>query len=137
MLILWYNVAYGIETYPIHILFAEVGLMKIAIIGSRGIGDIELDKYMPAEVSEIVSGGAVGVDSLAEQYAKEHNIPLTVFLPEYKRYGRAAPLKRNEQIANYADTVLAFWDGKSRGTKFTIDYCKGTGKPVRVCLISL
>ena len=111
--------------------------MKVAVIGSRSICGIELEKYIPAEVCEIVSGGAVGVDSLAEAYAKKHGIPLTVFLPEYKKYGRAAPLKRNEQIVDYADTVIAFWDGKSKGTKYTIDYCRKVRKSVWVHMISL
>ena len=55
------------------------------------------------------------------------------FRPDYKRYGRgAAPLKRNLQIIEYADIVLAFWDGTSKGTKFVIDNCKKMGVEVRV-----
>ena len=54
------------------------------------------------------------------------------FLPDYARYGRAAPLRRNVQIVAYADLVLAFWDGKSRGTRFVIDQCRKQGVPVRV-----
>ena len=50
-----------------------------------------------------------------------------MFLPEYSRYGRGAPLKRNPQIIEYADVVIAFWDGKSKGTKYVIDNCKKTG----------
>ena len=58
--------------------------------------------------------------------------PTTEFLPDYARYGRAAPLRRNVQIVAYADLVLAFWDGKSRGTRFVIDQCRKQGVPVRV-----
>ena len=90
--------------------------MKVAVIGSRNITLNNLGDYLPEGLTEIVSGGAKGVDTYARQYANEHNIKLTEFLPEYNRYKRGAPLKRNIQIAEYADKVLAFWDGKSRGT---------------------
>ena len=83
---------------------------------------------------EIVSGGAKGVDTCAREYALANGLKLTEFLPEYNRYGRGAPLKRNLQIIDYADCVLAFWDGQSRGTKFVIEHCKAQGKPVRVFL---
>lgn len=106
--------------------------MKVAVIGSRGLTVKELGKYLPAEVTEIVSGGAKGVDTSAREYAVAKGIKLTEFLPEYKKYGKAAPLKRNITIIEYADLVLAFWDGKSRGTKFVIDHCKSMGVPVKV-----
>ena len=109
--------------------------MKVAIIGSRGLVTNDLGKYLPDGVTEIVSGGAMGIDTCARAYASEKNIPLTEFLPEYRRYGRGAPLKRNVQIVDYADAVLAFWDGESRGTKFVIDYCNRLSKPVTVILI--
>ena len=73
--------------------------MKVAVIGSRDIKDINLGEYLKDDVTEIVSGGAKGVDTVASQYAKENNIKLTEFLPEYNRYKRGAPLKRNIQIA--------------------------------------
>ena len=106
--------------------------MKIAVIGSRGIAAVNLEKYLPPETDEIVSGGAKGVDTVAKEYANRNGIKLTEFLPEYDKYGRGAPLKRNITIIEYADMVLAFWDGKSRGTKFVIDNCKRTGIPVKV-----
>lgn len=106
--------------------------MKVAVIGSRGITSVDLEKYLPKDVTEIVSGGAKGVDSCAREYALSHGIKLTEFLPDYKRYGRGAPLKRNLQIIEYADIVLAFWDGESRGTKYVIDNCRKSGKEVKV-----
>ena len=102
--------------------------MKIAIIGSRSIELQNLSDYLPENVSEIVSGGARGVDSSAAEYAKTNNIKLTEFLPDYARYGKGAPIVRNKQIAEYADEVLAFWDGKSRGTLSVIKYCEKIGK---------
>jgi len=106
--------------------------MKIAVIGSRGITAVNLEKYLPPETKEIVSGGAMGVDTVAREYANRNGIKLTEFLPEYEKYGRGAPLKRNITIIEYADAVLAFWDGKSRGTKYVIDNCKQRGIPVKI-----
>lgn len=106
--------------------------MIVAIIGSRGLHVTDLEKYLPSEVTEIVSGGARGIDRCAREYALSHGIKLTEFLPEYKKYGRAAPLKRNIEIIEHADLVLAFWDGSSHGTKFVIDNCKNQHIPVKV-----
>ena len=106
--------------------------MKIAVIGSRGLKVDNLGKYLPDEVTEIVSGGAKGIDTCAREYANANGIKLMEFLPEYEKYGRSAPLKRNLQIIDYADLVLAFWDGQSRGTKYVIDNCEKRNKKVRV-----
>lgn len=106
--------------------------MRVAVIGSRGLRVENLEQYLPTDTTEIVSGGAVGIDTCAKEYALTHGIKLTEFLPEYKKYGRSAPLRRNVTIIEYSDLVLAFWDGKSRGTKFVIDNCKERGIPVRI-----
>lgn len=110
--------------------------MKIAIIGSRNVKVDNLSAYLPEAISEIVSGGAKGIDTQAAEYAKSHNIKLTEFLPEYSRYKKGAPLKRNIQICEYADKVFAFWDGGSRGTKFVINYCKEHDIPVEIILVN-
>ena len=104
--------------------------MKVAVIGSRGLEFHDFGKYLPEDTTEIVSGGARGIDSCAAQYAREHGIPVKEFLPRYELFGRAAPLQLNIQIIEYADLVLAFWDGASRGTKFVIDKCREMGKHV-------
>ena len=57
---------------------------------------------------------------------------MTIFYPDYKQYGKSAPLKRNLKIIEYADIIYAFWDGKSRGTKFVIDNCRNFNKPIKV-----
>lgn len=108
--------------------------MKVAVIGSRGLKVDNLGEYLPEGTTEIISGGAKGVDTCAREYAIAHNIKLTEFLPEYKKYGRNAPLLRNISIIERADVVLAFWDGKSRGTKFVIERCYDVGK--RIYIIS-
>ena len=109
--------------------------MKVAVIGSRSLNIDNIGKYLPEGVTEIVSGGAKGIDSCVREYAKKNGIKLTEFLPEYSKYGRGAPLRRNLEIIAYADEVVAFWDGKSRGTKFVIDNCKKQSKKVTVYMI--
>ncbi len=106
--------------------------MKVAVFGSRNITEVNLKEYLPEGTEEIVSGGAVGVDSVAARYAKENGIKLVEFLPEYNFYGRRAPVMRNKKIAEYADEGIAFWDGTSRGTIHTVNYFKNMGKKVRI-----
>ena len=108
--------------------------MKIAIICSRVLTVSNLEKYLPKETTEIVSGGAVCIDTCAKEYAIKNNIKLIECLPEYEKYGRSAPLRRNLSIIDYADCVIAFWDGRSHGTKFVIDNCKKKNKKVRVLI---
>ncbi len=108
--------------------------MKIAVIGSRNLKVENLEEYLPVDCTEIVSGGAKGIDECASKYAKAHDITLTEFLPQYEKYSRAAPIVRNKQIVDYADSVLAFWDGRSKGTNSVIRYCEKTGKPCKIIL---
>lgn len=107
--------------------------MKIAVVGSRGVTVSNLEEYL-SDAREIVSGGARGVDSCAAEYARRAGIALTEFLPEYDLYGRGAPIVRNKKIVDHADSVLVFWDGKSRGSKWVIDYAEKIGKPCRVII---
>lgn len=109
--------------------------MKLAIIGTRTLVIENLKKHISKGVTEIVSGGARGVDRQAADFAKTHGIKLTEFLPDYARFGKGAPLKRNVQIAEYADEVLAFWNGKSKGTLFTIELFKKLNKKVEVKIV--
>jgi predicted Rossmann fold nucleotide-binding protein DprA/Smf involved in DNA uptake len=108
--------------------------MKLAIIGSRGLKIENLADYVRENVTEIVSGGAKGVDSDAEKYANANGIKLTVFLPEYSRYKKGATRVRNRQIVDYSDQVLALWDGGSKGTVSVIEYSKKQGKKVTVII---
>lgn len=111
--------------------------MKIAIIGSRGLKLTNFEDYLDEKVSEIVSGGAKGIDECARKYANEKGIPCIEFLPEYNKYGRYAPLKRNIDIIEYADVVLAFWDGRSKGTAHVIRECEKRNKPLKIIELSL
>ena len=106
--------------------------MRVAVIGSRGLSVGDLGKYLPEDTTEIVSGGAKGIDQCAKEYALKHNIKLTEFLPQYGKFGRNAPLKRNVTIIENADIVLAFWDGSSHGTKFVIEKCREMGVKIEI-----
>ena len=109
--------------------------MRVAVVGSRGLTVDNLGKYLPEGTTEIVSGGAKGIDTCARQYAVSHGIKLTEFLPEYDKYGRSAPLKRNETIIKNSDIVLAFWDGKPHGTKFVINKCRELNIKVEIIML--
>ena len=106
--------------------------MKIAVVGSRSLEIKNIGNYLPDNTTEIISGGARGVDQCAREYALSNNIKLTEFKPDYSKYGRAAPIIRNKKIIENADIVLAFWDGSSRGTKFVIENCQKSGIPVKI-----
>ena len=108
--------------------------MRVAVVGSRNLTVDHLEKYLPEDTEEIVSGGAVGIDTCARRYALANNIPLTEFRPEYKKYGRSAPLLRNISIIEYADLVLIFWDGRSAGSRHVIEQCRKLGREYRVFL---
>ena len=107
--------------------------MKIAVVGSRDIILSDIGKYI-SSAEEIVSGGAVGADSCAAEYAKEKGIKITVFLPQYELYGRAAPIIRNRKIVDYSDKIIAFWNGSSKGTLSVIKYAQKTGKPCEIII---
>lgn len=108
------------------------------IAGSRGIestADVALAVDRSGfEVSEIVSGGARGVDRAGERIGECCGIPVRVFPAEWKRHGKAAGVIRNREMARYADALVAVWDGKSRGTKHMIDCMKAEGKPYHVII---
>lgn len=112
--------------------------MKVAVVGSRSA---TLKHYpiicdnIPINTTEIISGGAYGVDSLAEKYAKENKISLVKILPNYDKFGKTATLTRNIEIIKRADYVLCFWDGKSRGTAHVISNCIKLYKNVKVILL--
>lgn len=105
--------------------------MKVAIVGGREFDDYNLiektlHEYFDdvSKISLIISGGARGADSLAEEFAKNHQLPLKVYYADWKAYGKYAGFTRNTKIVREADIVFAFWDGRSKGTANTIDQCK-------------
>ena len=109
--------------------------MKLLIAGSRTIENFDLSPYIPTNTILIISGGAKGVDSLAEKYADQNKISKLIVRPQYHRFGKAAPLKRNEEMISLADKVLVIWDGKSNGAKHMITHAKKALKPITIITI--
>ena len=122
--------------------------MRLAVVGSRGcanVGRIEAsitqflaDRTISVNEITIVSGGAIGVDSIAREWAEKVGADTKLFLPDYGKFpGKIAPLMRNALIAEYCDEMLAFWDGRSRGTMNAINYAKRFKKPVDLRLVEV
>ena len=112
-------------------------MVKLAIVGSRNYGDEKYPQIRKEvgllkrkyEITEIITGGARGIDTLAARYAREENIPLTIIRPDWKKYGRSAGILRNKEIVNACDILLAVWNGASPGTEDTIQKISCAGKP--------
>lgn len=112
--------------------------IKLAVIGSRSFADKErLFKVLDNSydrIEMIVSGGANGADSLAQQWAKERGFPCMVYYARWKdkegNHDKGAGFRRNNYIIKTADKVLCFWDGISRGTAHSIETAEKMGKPV-------
>ncbi len=110
----------------------------IAVIGSRSF-DKEivfnfLDAVLPfGDNFSVISGGAKGVDSAVREYCKEMNISFEEILPDYHRFGKAAPHVRNQRIIDQADEIVAIWDGSSKGTESVIN--KAIKKKIKLTII--
>ncbi|MCL2722118.1 MAG: DUF2493 domain-containing protein [Treponema sp.] len=109
--------------------------MKLAIIGSRTIENLNLDEYIKEKPDVVISGGAKGVDTIAWKWALENHIEIIVHRPDYNLHGKWAALKRNDIIINEADKIIAFWNGKSTGTKYVIEKAKKLNKHVEIIFI--
>lgn len=115
----------------------DAPVFKLIIAGGRWFRDYdqlarEARRLIDGRRVEIVSGMAKGADSLAIQFARENNIPTHGFPADWIQHGKSAGFKRNVQMADFADGLLAFWDGQSRGTKHMINTMRRLNKPVRV-----
>lgn len=114
---------------------------KVIIAGSRGFSNYKLlrekcNEYLREKRKEyniiIISGGARGADTLGEKYAQDEGFSLEVFPANWNKFGKSAGFRRNEQMAEVADALIAFWDGKSHGTKHMIEIMKNKKLLVRV-----
>lgn len=110
--------------------------MKLAIIGSRTFDNYDLLKNIlepyKSEISLIISGGAKGADKLGEKWAEENNIKTLIFLADWEQYGKKAGFIRNHDIIKNCEGVLAFWDGKSKGTAHSLELAKKHKKYIRI-----
>lgn len=113
--------------------------MKLIIAGSRGLTDYSLlrsaiiqsglwKKYK--KTIEVVSGMAKGVDALGMQFAESNGLVLHKFPADWNTYGKRAGIIRNSEMADFADSLLALWDGQSPGTKHMIEYARRKGLDV-------
>lgn len=112
--------------------------MKVIIAGGRDFTDYDLlvkkcDNILQNQSDiTIISGTAKGADSLGERYSKDKGYQCSQFPADWERFGKSAGYKRNVEMAENADALIAFWDGKSRGTKHMIDIAQSKGLMVRV-----
>lgn len=122
--------------------------LRVIIAGSRDFGDYELlkksaieiitKKTMLPDLTRIISGGARGADTLGERFANEMGLEISRFIPDWDGLGKRAGYVRNAEMAKFAveddndGMLIAFWDGKSRGTKHMIDLAKRYGLEVHV-----
>lgn len=113
--------------------------MKTIIAGSRTV-----DKYSDVmkailnidwEITEVVSGTAKGADRLGERWASIHNVPLKLFPADWGHYGKSAGVIRNNEMAGYADALIALWNGWSKGTENMIDTARKKGLRVYIHMI--
>ena len=110
--------------------------MRVIVAGSRE-GFVARNVFEAIEeskftITELVSGGARGVDRDGEYYARLNKLPIKQFIPDWDGLGKSAGHRRNRTMGDYADALIAVWDGKSPGTKGMIDYMKSLNKPVYV-----
>lgn len=112
--------------------------MKVIIAGSRTIKDasyieaciVEAIAKNKIDVTEVVSGGADGVDRIGERWARKNDILIRYFLPHWEIYGKSAGPIRNAEMARHGDILIAIWDGKSSGTASMIKEMEKLHKPV-------
>ncbi len=106
--------------------------LNLGVVGSRTFNDYQFlcDMLKWHDIKKIISGGAKGADSLAERYAAEKKYPLKVIMPEWEEFGKSAGYRRNVQIVEQSDEIIAFWDGNSKGTAHTIKIAEDSGKSV-------
>jgi hypothetical protein len=115
------------------------GMARLAVVGSRDFPHMdwvreEVAQLLPDTI--LISGGARGVDTVAEETALEVGVQVRIYPADWNKYGRGAGYIRNKQIVDDADEVWAFWDGKSKGTKHTMDLALKADKPLTVFMPS-
>ena len=111
---------------------------RVIIAGSRGFDNYQIlsetcDFFLKKKENVvIVSGHARGADQFGERYANERGYPLEIYTADWKTYGKSAGFRRNEQMGDIANALIAFWDGESHGTKHMIEYAKTKGLIIRI-----
>lgn len=118
-------------------------MFRVIVAGSRTICnqafvfnhlDRLLANKMKLDSIQIISGTARGVDQIGEAYAKAKGIECVRFPADWEKYGKRAGYLRNQQMAEHADALVAFWDGQSRGTKHMIEIARSRHLTVRIVM---
>jgi hypothetical protein len=110
-------------------------MARLAIVGSRDFANLDLVRAFIARLrvtTTVVSGGAPGVDRAAEAAANARELGTDIFPAEWDVHGRSAGMRRNEQMIATVDGLVAFWDGRSRGTAHAISVARARGIWLRV-----
>jgi hypothetical protein len=116
-------------------------MKTLYICGSRTFDDYPalcahvdacLVKWDPADVERVIHGDARGADKMGERWALAHGLQVNILRPDWKRLGRSAGFKRNVQLVARANYLIAFWDGRSRGTAHSIQLAQAKGIPFSV-----
>ena len=112
---------------------------RVIVAGSRNFNDWRL-AYQTLnehkdEIKEVICGDAKGADTIGAKWAEENRIKVNHFPADWQKYGAAAGYVRNKQMGDIADKLIAFWDGKSPGTKHMIEYMRELGKDIEVIKI--
>ena len=111
--------------------------MRVLVCGSRGFTDYgKLSKELAThQITHLISGGANGADKLAERWADENGVAKTILYADWGKYGKSAGYKRNvAMLGESPEVVIAFWDGKSKGTKMMIDLAGTAQKRIHIVL---
>lgn len=113
-------------------------MAKVIIAGGRDFDNAQMVeetmKQLDIIVTEVICGGARGADTLGREWAQKHNIPVKMFPADWDAYGNVAGALRNQEMGDYADFLVAFWDGTSPGTKHMITYMQQIGKHGKVIM---
>lgn len=119
-------------------------IKRVVVAGCRNFNEYEkAKKYINICISNIktkyelifLSGGCRGADTLGERYAKENGYKIERHSADWGKFGKSAGPKRNREMADAADYVICFWDGKSKGTKSMIEFAKKYNKPLKIIYI--
>jgi hypothetical protein len=116
--------------------------IRICVNGSRDFNNSELmDKHLRSRIPKgsedlytLILGGAIGADTLAEQWAYDNKVKYIILVPDWHRFGKAAGPIRNKQMLDISQELISFWDGSSKGTKNAIDTAKTMGIPTTIIL---
>lgn len=114
---------------------------KLIVAGGRDFTDYDhmlrvmlamVDHEFADKTLAIVSGMARGADALGVRLATDYKLPLYKFPANWNGLGKRAGFIRNAQMGDFADALLVFWDGQSKGTKNMVDYMHKLNKPVHI-----